>query len=199
MEPSDWRVRGSLFAGDVCLSIRDFSSNCTETFTNWLPLYIHTCCSLGFKCLCISEWFGFFFFFCKYLDGKSIHLSSSIINIILAIFYDKWPYDRLGAARRHQNFRSVHVGSFVQRKKMWGGTIDYECCLPGWHRAWREQARCLVIGVLCPISCPQSCNMSICAGTDEPGRRGDSQPSVMAAGSLAPKTGIETLVEAMDP
>lgn len=82
---------------------------------------------------------------------------------------------------------------------MRGGMIDYECCLPGWQRAWREQARCLVIGVLCPISCPQSCNMSVCAGTDEPGRRGDSQPSVVAAGSLAPKIGTETLVEAMDP
>lgn len=67
------------------------------------------------------------------------------------------------------------------------------------RRTRREQARCLVIRVLCPVSCPQWWDTSVCASTDEPGRRGGAQPSVAAAGSLARKMVLETLVSATEP
>lgn len=60
-------------------------------------------------------------------------------------------------------------------------------------------SRHLVIRVLCPFSCPQWWDTSICVGMDETGHRGNAQPSVTAAVSLAPKLMLETLVQATEP
>lgn len=100
--------------------------------------------------------------------------------------------DRLSASRRRSQTSDQCTWDILYTREMLQeGTVDYERCLPGLCRTWREQARCPVSGSCAPSAVPSD---ETCPYVLAQMSRGDTRPSVAAAGSLAPKMVLETLV-----
>lgn len=165
-------------------------------------------CSVGFKCLWISEW-GMCFWFVVWLFfggfspwnnwGCKLWSSSSISIINLAVFYDRLPRWRTqGWQKMFPNFTLVHMEFFTHRRNALERS-DILWPLPSWAVEDPGGAGTWLSGFCAPSAVPQWWDVSICVGMDEPGHRENAQPSVTAAVSLAPKMVLETLVQATEP